>query len=174
MLVDQFVEFGFTQTVFVQITRLKFGAMREQETSCFAASRSSGLLKVPQLNFGHVSLSIPRHTRIDFRRPAFDAAGHRFRALNALPPQPNRGIETAHPVMAIANHLFRIEKSIQICRNCAEWNQLCSGNSAQIVFPRLAHIDEQKLVSPNEAFVYFLRRDLHVIHFGHTLPAPGR
>src|SRR6266436_5168743 len=73
---DQAIEFGFAQGFLVQVARIQFGAMLEQETSCFAAGRSSWFLKKLQLNFGHVRHSVARHLRIDFHRPALDAARH--------------------------------------------------------------------------------------------------
>src|SRR5580704_8381843 len=54
--------------------------------------------------------SIPRHTCINFRRPAFDAARHRLCALDALLPEPHLGVEAAHPVMAIANDVACVQQ----------------------------------------------------------------
>ena len=59
---DELFKFRFAQTILVQIARIQFCAMFEQETSCFAASRSSRLLKVPQLNLRHVFRSQYRGT----------------------------------------------------------------------------------------------------------------
>jgi hypothetical protein len=48
---DKRIQFRFAQRFFVQIARIQFRTMFEQETSCFAARRSSRLLQIPQLNF---------------------------------------------------------------------------------------------------------------------------
>src|ERR1700680_2275722 len=138
--------------------------MLQQETSCFAAGRSSWFLKKPQFHFRHFAPSIPRNLRIDLDRPAFDAACHRFCALDTLLPEPHRGIEAAHSVVAIANHFVRIEQRIQVGWERTEWDQLCAWNLAKVVFPLRADIDQQQFVAAHDAFVYFLRRDLHIIH----------
>src|SRR6202044_530897 len=72
---------------------------------------------------------ITRHAGIDLHRPALDATSHRFRTLDALLPQPHHGIQTAHPVVAIANHLIvHVKQSIQVGGNRAERNQFRAWN----------------------------------------------
>src|SRR5580704_14184747 len=68
--------------------------------------------------------------------------------------------------MAIANHFVSFEQRIQVRRQRAERDQLCAWNLRKVVLPLLAHIDQQQFVAAADAFVYFLRRDLHIIHLG--------
>jgi hypothetical protein len=49
-LADQFIEFRFAQSLFIQVARFQLGAHLQQETSCFAASRSSWLLQKLKLH----------------------------------------------------------------------------------------------------------------------------
>jgi hypothetical protein len=52
---NQCIQLGFAQRFFVQVPRIQFRAVLEQETSCFAARRSSRLLQESQLRFRHSS-----------------------------------------------------------------------------------------------------------------------
>jgi len=96
--------------------------------SCFATRRSSRLLQKFNFRFGKALfsktlLSVSRNFRIDFKRPPFNPASQRFRFFDPLESQPRRGVQTAHAMMAIANHLCplgSLAAGLQRCRNVDE------------------------------------------------------
>src|SRR5260370_32256598 len=53
-LADQLFELRWTQPFFIQIARFEFGTEFQQETSCLAASGSSGLVQECDLHFCHL------------------------------------------------------------------------------------------------------------------------
>ena len=107
---------------------------------------------------------ISRDVRIDVKRPAFNPAGQRFRPLDALKSQPCRCVQTAHAVMAIANHFVHIRKRLQACRQRAERHEFRALDPAEIVFPGLPNIHQVQLFSAVEPCFYVGRSDLQIIH----------
>ena len=103
---------------------------------------------------------ISRDVRIDVKRPAFNPAGQRFRSFDALKPQPGSRVQTAHAVMAIANHFVHIRKRLQACRQRAERNMFCAFDPAEIVFPRFPNIHQMYLFAAVEPRFYVGRSDL--------------
>ena len=51
---DELIEFGLGEGLFVEITRSEVEFKFEQETSCFAAGSSSGLLVEGDIRIGHL------------------------------------------------------------------------------------------------------------------------
>ena len=51
---DELIEFGFAERLFVEIARGEVEFKFEQETSCFAAGSSSGLLVEGDFGVGHL------------------------------------------------------------------------------------------------------------------------
>src|SRR6202795_1920695 len=125
-LADQFVEFPGGQALLVQIAKLKINSLFLQETSCFAARSSSWLVKKLCLDSCHLSsrrTSVPRHPRIHFNGPAFNAAGHRARPLDALRAQPSGSVKAPHAVMTEKHDRVRLLEPRKVRRYFAQRNQ---------------------------------------------------
>src|SRR5579863_405795 len=91
-----------------------------------------------------VPQSVSGHPRIDFRRPALDTARQRSRSVHALRSQPRCGVQAAHPVMAVDNHLIRLLEQFHIRGQSVEWHKFCALDRSDLMFPGLAHINHQK------------------------------
>src|SRR5260370_40365382 len=109
-------------------------------------------------------LSISRNFGIDLHGPAFDSAGQRLCFFDALKPQPRCCIQTAHSMMAIANHFVHIRKRLQARSQRAQRYEFRALDSAKLVLPGFAHVEENQFFSAVQPRFYIGRRDLQFIH----------
>src|SRR5260370_37197222 len=73
-------------------------------------------------------------------------------------------MQTAHSMMAIANHFIRIRKRLQAGSQRTKRHEFCTLDSAKLVLPRLTHIDENQFFSTVQPRLYIGRSDLQFIH----------
>src|SRR6266436_2017210 len=123
----------------------------------------SALKRVPAAQAAAGAL-VPWNSGINLGGPAINSAGQRFRARHSLAAQPNRHVQAAHSVMAVANHFVIGVQRLQIRGNRAHGNQLRAGDAANLKFPRLAHVHQQNAVAALQPLFRLGRSNLQIIH----------
>src|SRR6266436_4760075 len=123
----------------------------------------SALKRVPAAQAAAGAL-VPWNSGINLGGPAINSAGQRFRARHSLAAQPNRHVQAAHSVMAVANHFVIGVQRLQIRGNRAHGNQLRAGDAANLKFPRLAHVHQQNAVAALQTLFYLRRTNIQIIH----------
>src|SRR5579862_190785 len=112
----------------------------------------------------HPLVSVARNRRVDFQGPAVNATRQRLRLLDSLRAQPRRHVQATLPVVAVADHILIHVKLLQVSGNRPHGNEFCALDPAGFVFPRLAHINQEKIFAGLFLFLQFRNTDLELAH----------
>ena len=73
-------------------------------------------------------------------------------------------------MVAITNYFIHAEKAVDVCSQRAQRHQFRPFDAAQLVFPRLAHIDQHEFFAAIQAALHFNWRYLYFVQ-GPAIPS---
>src|SRR5262249_7497775 len=105
----------------------------------------------------HIHSLVLRHAGVDLLAPGEDAALHVANVLEAVGPQDAAGAGAPHTCIAVDYDIGVGVEFPEALADFTERNELGPGDVADLVFVRLADIDEHEVIAAIQ----------HLLHFGH-------